>query len=225
MINLYRGVKSNNLNQAFGFNQSFARIGSNGQPIRPFIIISSNVCPSGFVPFYELLGMKGHNGDDWMAYYDEPVYFEATDGNGNSLKATCYTEIDVDGGKGVDVVFQDPDTLEWFQLKEWHLLQPAVFDGQVIKSGDLIGYADSTGASSGNHLHDGFKPLNSSKLEDKKFPDNGYTGAVDPRTYPGVRDYRASTFILDILNYEQQLTLLQQVYKLLLSLKGLVNKK
>lgn len=226
MINLYRAVRSAHLNQPFGFNQAFAKLDSNGQPIRPFEIITlpdGQPCPVGYTPFYKILGMNGHNGDDWMAYHGEPVYFEATDGNAQPIEGTCYTEIDPDGGKGVDIVFQDPATGEWFQLKEWHLLDQVVHDGQKIKSGDLIGYADTTGASSGDHLHDGFKPLNSANLEDKKFPNNGYTGAVDPRTYPNVNDYRSTSFILDVLNLKQQLTILQMLYKLLSLLKGRSN--
>lgn len=227
MINLYRGVKSAHLNQPFGYNLAYAKLDPDGNAIRPFKIITilpGTLAPAGYAPFYGLLGMKGHNGDDWMAYHGEPIYFGATDGVGNSIEGTCYTEVDPDGGIGVDIVFQDPDTKEWLQQKEWHLLKVAVYDGQVIKSGDLIGYCDTTGASSGDHDHDGFKPLNSSSLEDKKFPNNGYTGSVDPRTYPGVTDYRESSFILDILNLKQQLTLMQQIYKLLLILKNAVQR-
>ena len=215
MINLYRAVKSSHLNQPFGFNLSWAKLWSDGLPLRPFVIASGPTCPQGYAPFYQLIGMKGHNGDDWMAYHGEPVYFGAMDGNAHPLNAVCYTEVDPDGGIGVDLIFQDPDTQALYQLKEWHLMQVNVHDGEIIKSGDCIGLADSTGASSGDHLHEGFKPLNSDKLEDKKYPDNGYTGAVDPRLEPNVRDYRGSSFILDILNLEQQLTLAQQVFKLM----------
>jgi len=223
MINLYRAVKSSHLNQAFGENLVCVKVDEYGTAIRPFRVAGGlfpSLCPPGYRRFYPLIGMKGHNGRDWMAYHGEPVYFSATNGSADPIVGTCYTEIDADGGKGVDIVFQDPDTLEWFQLKEWHLLEQKVYDGQVIKSGDLIGYADSTGASGGDHLHNGLKPLNSNNLEKKKFPANGYTGAVDPVTYPGIQDYQATSFILDILNRKQQLTLLQMVYELLSIIKG-----
>ena len=155
-----------------------------------------------------------------MAYHSEPAYFCATGKLGKPIEATCWTETDADGGKGVDIVFQDPDTGAWYQLKEWHLLEAKVYDGQKIRSGDLIGLCDSTGASSGDHLHEGLKPLKSGNLEDKLYPENSYTGAVDPAGCAGVSDYQASSFILDILNLTQQLTLLQRVYQLLAILKG-----
>lgn len=223
MINIYRAVKTAHLNQSFGYNLACAKLGADGKPIRPFQIITINegqAIPEGYVRFYPVIGLLGHNGRDWAAYHSEPVYFGATDGNAGPIQATCDTEIDPDGGKGVNIVFSDPETGAWYEIKYWHLLDQLVHDGQVIKSGDLIGYADSTGASSGDHLHEGFKPLKSGNLEDKMFPDNGYTGAVDPAKYAAVHDYQSSSFILDVLNLKQQLTLMQQLYKLLLLLKG-----
>lgn len=224
MINLYRGVKSAHLNQPFGYNLACAKLDANGQPIRPFQIITiaaSAPVPAGYARFYPLIGLAGHNGRDWMAFRSEPVYFSATDGNINPIEGICYTEIDQDGGKGVNILFKDPDTGAWYQLKEWHLLEHKVYDGQRIKSGDLIGLADSTGASSGDHLHDGFKPLASEKLEDKKYPNNGYYGGVDPAKEQGINDYQESSFILDVLNLKQQLTLLQRINQLLLAIKNL----
>lgn len=222
MINLYRAIKSNHLNQAFGNNLPCAKLGADDQPIRPFQIVTgadAQICPVGYVKFYPLLGLNGHNGQDWMAYHGEPVYFNATDKDENPIEGTCYTEVDADGGKGVDVIFQDPEIKEWLQLKYWHLLEPKVYDGQKVKSGDLIGLADTTGASSGDHLHEGFKPLLSNNLEDKKFPNNGFTGAMNVSIYPNVTDYQNDSFILDILGLKQQLNLLQQLFKLLTLLK------
>jgi murein DD-endopeptidase MepM/ murein hydrolase activator NlpD len=49
-----------------------------------------------------------------------------------------------------------------------------------IKEGDVIGYVDSTGDSTGNHLHLGIFPyLNQKPL----YPLNGYGGAVNPLSY------------------------------------------
>lgn len=224
MINLHRAVKSAHLNQPFGYNLAIAKLGTDGNPMRPYqigTVSESDPIPAGFVRFYPLLGLAGHNGRDWMSYRGEPVYFDATDGDNLIIEATAYSEIDADGGKGVDVLFQDPATGAWYQRKFWHLFEQKVFDGQKIKSGDLIGLADSTGASSGDHLHDGFKPLNSGRIKDKKYPANGYTGAVDPATEPNINDYQETSFILDVLNLKQQLTLLQRVYRLLLQLKSI----
>lgn len=223
MINLYRAVKSAHLNQPFAYNQSIAKVDATGKPILPYVISTIGQgasVPPGYVLFYPLLGMKGHDGDDWAAYHGEPVYFGATDGKGNPIEGTCYDAADNDGGLGVDVVFQDPDTGKWAKLREWHFLNSAVANGQKIKSGDLIGHADSTGASSGDHCHEGYKPLNSSNPSDQTFAGNGYNAAVDPRTVPDITNNRDNNFVLDVLNLEQQLTLVQQIYRLLAILKG-----
>ncbi len=224
MINLYRATRSANLTQPFGWNRAIVKLGADGQPLRPYqvrAIGDHDAVPEGWARFYTaVLGMLGHNGRDWAAWRGEPAYFSATDGNCGPIEATCFTETDQDGGRGVDIVFQDPDAGAWWQLKEWHLLSATVYDGQKIKSGDQFGLCDSTGASSGDHLHDGLKPLNSSNLEDKAAPDNGYTGAVNPATAPNVRDYQEDSFILDVLNLKQQLTLLQQIIRIFSILKG-----
>lgn len=223
MINLYRCIKTAHLTQAFGENRPCVKLNEAGEAIRPFVVVNAvddKTCPVGaFTKFYTLLGMDGHNGRDWAAWHGEPIYFDVTGKDIIPLEGTCWTEIDADGGRGLNVVFQDPDTKEWFQRKYWHLLDWNVHDGQIVKSGDLLGRADNTGASSGDHVHDGFKPLNSANLEDKKFPNNRFTGAVDPATHPGVNDYQKDSFILDVLNLKRQLGLYQQILQLLFLLK------
>ena len=223
MLNLYRAVKTNQLNQAFGYNLACCKLGADGKPIRPYEVVTvkeGDPTPKGYALFYPLIGLVGHNGRDWGIWHGEPVYFAATDGELNPIKGTCWTEVDGDGGIGVNIVFQDPVSLAWKQLKLWHLLKVNVHDGQVVKSGDLVGWGDNTGASSGDHLHDGYKPLKSANLEDKQYPLNGYTGAVDPAKDPDTKDFQASSFILDVLGLKQQLSLMQRLYQLLLILKG-----
>lgn len=60
-----------------------------------------------------------------------------------------------------------------------------------IKPGELIAYADSTGASSGNHVHDGTKWSNPDGSGIHQ--DNGYYGAFDDSRF------RRDIFILDEL--------------------------
>lgn len=50
-----------------------------------------------------------------------------------------------------------------------------------ISRGDIIGYVDSTGFSTGDHLHLSVYELD--KNLSKLFPNNGYSGAVDPLKY------------------------------------------
>ena len=80
-----------------------------------------------------------------------------------------------------------------------------------IKIGDLIGWCDSTGASSGDHLHWSMKfcAPNSTTVGN----DNGYTGAGDfSKLYRNV-------FILDLLGQTPVLTPSQKVAKLVLTAK------
>ena len=58
----------------------------------------------------------------------------------------------------------------------WHLKEIKCVVGQIVKSYDLIGLADSTGFSTGHHLHYGIYPTDEPK-------DKGYDGAVDPLPY------------------------------------------
>lgn len=115
-------------------------------------------------PAYKQQGLKGHNGEDLMAYTGQPVYA--------ACGGTCYPEIDDHGGNGV--LIRTPE----YQFVYWHLLDDdaVVHTGQVVQAGDLIGYADSTGVSTGPHLHFGVVPLPSDV-------NNGYKGAIDPQPF------------------------------------------
>ena len=206
MISLSRPLKSNRLNQGFGAN------GSCIEPdTRKVITKTGLTCPIPYVDFYLFIGMKGHNGEDFAAWRGEPIYFNAIVYGGGIIEGVAKNEIDKDGGKGVDILFKDPVTQRNFKTRYWHLQNSAVYDGQIVRSGDVIGYADSTGASSGDHLHWSLKPT----LPDgsNAYPDNGFVGAVNIRDFDGVK-YYPDDFILTTLNLFQQLSLLEKIIKL-----------
>ena len=55
--------------------------------------------------------------------------------------------------------------------------------GQLVKAGDIIGYADNTGASTGDHLHFGIKPVYKGEKDWEWWnaeQENGFKGAIDP---------------------------------------------
>ena len=53
--------------------------------------------------------------------------------------------------------------------------------GDRVKVGDLIGWADNTGVSTGDHLHYEVKPVD--ELGNNVLRGNGFFGAIDPLPY------------------------------------------
>jgi len=140
--------------------------------------------PEYYARFLDKFGKpeKGHMGIDFQASHGQPVY-AAHDGLAIYIK-------DDHGGEGV----YNYDYQNGFVTIYWHLIgitdtnfpPPIPFDfrSHSVKAGDLIGFADNTGApfeSSGDHLHFGLAFID----EHGNFlnPDNGYGGCVDPQTY------------------------------------------
>jgi len=152
------------------------------------------------VPFYAQLGMKGHNGEDYIAGDGEPVY-AAHDG-------TITKTYDVNNssptiGYGIWITHS-----EGWQTVYFHLQDVLVKIGGTVKAGDLIGHADNTGQyTTGSHLHFGLYPA----IPDKG---NGYDGAIDPRPYYTLE---AITGISNQPNQQNMIvdaTLLQKLYNL-----------
>lgn len=212
-MRVYRPIRTNRISQKFGQNNACCKV-ENGKPVRPFKVVvkQNNTCPVGYTEFYPSVGLRGHNGTDYMAYSGENIYFNVD----AETKWYAKTEVDLDGGVGIRVCSLDPISLKredlppqmsqhamsyyesqggkihvsflYWHLKDVHLadkpkVQVGVFaNGQPellpeIKIGDLIGFADNTGASSGDHLHHAMKFISKNSMT--VGGDNGYTGAVD----------------------------------------------
>jgi Peptidase family M23/Putative peptidoglycan binding domain len=137
------------------------------------------------------VNVVGHNGIDIIATHGQPVY-AAHDG-------IAWYQIDDKGGHGVIVItdkqYDYGTSQAYYKTIYWHLCDSAKepqyrspvegSTGLVVKTGDLIGYADSTGLSTGDHLHFGLKAQvlqypNEYVTLDK---DNGYLGAIDPAPF------------------------------------------
>lgn len=148
---------------------------------------------------------KGHMGIDFQAAHGQPVY-AAHDG------FAFYVGPDIHGGDGVYLRFEDEDAPgNWYTVINWHLCSkedtqypPTVGEiGKMVKKGDLIGYADNTGApfeSSGDHLHFGLVPCD--KNGTFLYPGNGFGGCIDPEPYFATEDTPESRLEALAAHYE-----------------------
>jgi len=152
------------------------------------------------------INIDGHNGYDFKCYRGEPVAHCA------EWSGIAKTEIDNRGGIGVRVINKEIG----FSVLYWHLLKvnPAIYDGKEVKFGDLIGYGDSTGFSTGDHVHFGLKQVNSRGNTINN--NNGYYGAIDPTPY------FENMWVGDVLS--QKLTLMQKLLELLLRLRAIIRR-
>lgn len=177
-------------------------------PCKPYAV---NQKFGGNGAYYQQNGINivGHNGTDLRAVHGQPVY-AAHDGY-------AYHQVDSSSGCGVIVIsnkeYEYKKTTAYYKSIYWHLCdyskepkyKSPVLDYQQhnkgkplpVKTGDLIGYADNTGLSTGDHLHFGLKPMrpgvpvnqyqDAADLGTSNWQNieqyNGYLGAIDPAPY------------------------------------------
>ena len=125
------------------------------------------------VEFYKKYGMTAHGGMDWGAFTGEPVSWDC-DLPGTVLN----TEVDNSGGLGINVITESPEGI--LKHRFWHLKGFYVNAGDKVEIGDLLGWADNTGASTGTHLHRDIKKM--VRLENGslavELPGNGTYGTI-----------------------------------------------
>lgn len=117
---------------------------------------------------YAQFGLKGHNGTDFVVKTGSPVYASC---DGSLL---LRKDLDAQGqyqGFGNYATITNPDGSTYYAH-----LEKFESGNREVKAGDKIGYADSTGFSTGSHVHFGFRPINADM-------NNGYQGTVDPQLY------------------------------------------
>jgi murein DD-endopeptidase MepM/ murein hydrolase activator NlpD len=143
-------------------------------------IISQTFGPKGTKPemieAYRKIGLEfGHNGIDFACPRGERVLWDGYDIEGKVIQLST----EPNEGLGVVVLTEDKDGI--FTHRFWHLLEIRCRVGQILHSGNLIGLADSTGFSTGHHVHRDLKELD--KDYKVKNPNNGYHGCIDPWPY------------------------------------------
>lgn len=142
------------------------------------------------------INIAGHNGIDLRARHGQPIY-AAHSG------IAYYT--DNDGMEGDGVVILSKDAADFnglavhFKTIYWHMCDPhkepnyasPIYiysqsngsNGKSVEKGELIGCADNTGFSTGDHLHFGLKPVAAGESPGDWWniqQNNGYGGAIDP---------------------------------------------
>ncbi len=178
---LFQPVKPFYINQGFGENKSCIDLATN-KVFSKVPYADTATCPEGSKSVYSQ--MLGHNGLDLMAARWQTCY-AAQDGIVDEV------ETEESRGLGVGIVTNEkypcPETGqdEYFKVRYWHFIALNVHTGDKIKVGDLIGWCDSTGYSSGDHLHFELKPVrkNIHGDWDNVLQSNGYFGAVNPVPY------------------------------------------
>lgn len=116
---------------------------------------------------YAGLGLFGHNGYDISTIGGDPI-IASHDG------VVQWAGADSSGGIGV-VLWNKENT---YKTIYWHNSSNTVKTGDKIKQGELLAFSDSTGLSTGTHLHFGLKITDAygSTINNS----NGYRGAIDP---------------------------------------------
>lgn len=121
--------------------------------------------PKDWKKFYK----DGHTGLDILLKRWQPIYC-AYDG------VVQYVETDASLGLGVVVLSKIGN--KYFNHRYWHMIALNVHKGEQVKVGSFLGYGDSTGHSTGDHLHFGFKWTD--RFGNTLNKDNGSLGGVDP---------------------------------------------
>ena len=157
-LQLFRPLRQLMISQNFGENNACIRNDGTGNVIAR----TSANCPVGYQSIYTYFGMKGHNGLDFPAKDWEPV-FASVEGVVN--------EISTERERGLGVGTITEQEYEWsdafsnakgtnkFKVRYWHLAGMNVKLGDRVKVGQVIGWADNTGYSTGSHVHFECKPV------------------------------------------------------------------
>lgn len=161
---LYRPVHPWHINQDFSENTICTDLKTGTK----YISCNGLNPPKGYKSVYSM--MMGHNGLDLMAKSWQPVYC-ACDG--------VVTEVQTERERGLGVSIKSKIGDQYFLHRYWHLNAIDVDFGEEVVAGTLLGYAGSTGISSGDHLH--FEVKRVSKGGKILNYDNGYFGAIDPK--------------------------------------------
>ena len=226
-LQLYYPYKPFLIGQYFG--ESNVCVPANGvfpaSKRKPVVGKQNGVCPAGYEELYPLLGdgfghfMKGHTGMDLYG----PRGTQAVRSPINGTVIEICTELERGLGVGIvtDEVFDMNEITALAKVRVWHLMSIGdnIRVGTKVSVGDVIGFPDSTGVSSGDHIHFEVKPVkhisqgNEDITYENILQDNGFFGAINPEPF------FIGKYAID--EYSNILVKIIEVYKkILLLLKG-----
>ncbi len=177
-LSLYYPIFPFHVNQEFGDNTPCVQ----NYFIKPnYALGDATTCPVGYQKLYPLLGLKGHDGVDLLA--GEQNCYASCEGR--------VTDVSYDTHRGLgvyvltayeyDIGLDKPYRLD---IVYWHFKEDLVKVGDRVDVGTILGITDSTGASTGNHLHFEVIPVTmTTQGSTPAFPTNGYRGAIDPKPF------------------------------------------
>lgn len=150
---------------------------------------------------YSQFGLKGHNGLDWFSQDGTCLYMPF---NGEIISVKQETT-----GYGwsigmVSEVFHEGGKQKRYYAVYGHQKKQFVEVGDFKKVGDLIALADSTGFSTGPHLHDGIRilePITPSlqlQIPGWGYKNNEYAGFVDQISFYESVEVKEIDFLKDI---------------------------
>lgn len=178
-LQIHYPVKPFKISQHFADN--FPCVKDFGKTTQLVIDGDAGTCPVGYDKLYSHWGMKGHNGTD-LAAGEQPVYAacagtvveqQTVPARGLGLGILTDTEVDMDCGT------------YFAKVRYWHLKSFNVKVGDHVEAGQQIGISDTTGYSSGNHLHFELQPMEKDKGGHPKLvnPKGHIAGAVSIEPY------------------------------------------
>lgn len=141
---LFRPVKPFYITQFFGENKACVSLDGTNK----VIYCDGTNPPAGYKSLY---GPQGHGALDIATSHGQEVY-AAQDG--------IVYQIDTSKKSGLDVRIESEKHGTKFRHIYEHLMGYQVKVGDVVRVGQLIGWADNTGYSSGDHLHFQFSVWN-----------------------------------------------------------------
>lgn len=171
-LELYLPVKPFVITQRFGENKGCI---DNATSTRVIACDGHNP-PKGYRSVYSM--MDGHNGLDCYVKHGQPVY---------AAREGRVLRVETEEALGLGVVllhgpWRDEHGHErYYKTRYWHLKGMEVREGDLVATGSLLGYADNTGFSAGDHLHFDLKECDMSGGTLNR--DNGYFGAIDPKPH------------------------------------------